>query len=341
MKFKSISLIGLVLILSCNSTEKTEEKSDTLMQNPTRHILKYDDALDAIIDSNQEIEILTEGFDWTEGPLWLAAEDKLIFSDIPKNTIFEWSEQGGRKTYLTPSGYTGSIARSGESGSNALLLDPDGNLVLCQHGDRRMARMNAELNEPKPDFVTIADRFDDKRFNSPNDGVYDLSGYLFFTDPPYGLEKQMEDPAKELNFQGVYRVSPSGKVDLLVADLSRPNGIAFSPDYQKVYVANSDPAKAIWMEYEVNASKQFINGQVFYDATDQVGKEKGLPDGLKVNREGILFATGPGGVLIFNPDAKLLGVIKTGEATSNCAFGPDQKLLYITADNFLMRVKLR
>ncbi len=336
MKIQLKGLVFLALVLGCQTTDQNQSAE----QSPTRKITKYDDRLDLIIDVKQQIQLLAEGFDWTEGPLWLPSENKVIFSDIPKNTIYEWSEKGGKKVYLKPSGFTGSYARGGESGSNALLLDPDGRLVLCQHGDRRMARMDAPLNNPEAKYTTLASHFEEKRLNSPNDAVYDRDGYLYFTDPPYGLENRMNDSTKELTFQGVYRRSPSGKVDLMIPGLSRPNGIAFSPDYSKIYVANSDAQNAIWMVYDVNISKQFINGRIFSDATDQVENSKGLPDGLKVNQQGIVFATGPGGVFIFDPAGDLLGKIETGEATSNCAFGPNEQSLYITADFYLMRVDL-
>jgi gluconolactonase len=201
--------------------------------------------------------------------------------------------------------------------------------------------MNAPLSQPKAEFVTLADRWNGKRLNSPNDAVFDSKGNLYFTDPPYGLEKQTDDPAKEIPFQGVYCRRPDGTVELLLDSLSRPNGIALSPDEKTLYVANSDPAKAIWMAYEVQADGTLKNGRLFYDATSKVGEVlPGLPDGLKVNKQGILFATGPGGVWIFSPDGVLLGQILTGQATSNCAFGDDGKALYLTADNYLMRVWL-
>lgn len=336
MKLQIIVFLTVTLLLTC----QTPDKNQSTEQEPVRKITKYDDRLDQIIDAKQQIEILAEGFEWTEGPLWLPSENKVIFSDIPENSIYEWSEKGGKKLYLTPSGFTGTNARGGESGSNALLLDPDGRLVLCQHGDRRVARMDAPLNDPAAKYSTLAADFEEKRLNSPNDATYDQDGYLYFTDPPYGLEKQMNDSTKELTFQGVYRMSPTGKTDLMIPSLSRPNGIAFSPDYSRIYVANSDAQKAIWMVYDVNISKQFINGRIFYDATDQVEKSKGLPDGLKVNEQGIVFATGPGGVFIFDPPGDLLGKIETGEATSNCAFGPNEQSLFITADYYLMRVEL-
>ena len=307
----------------------------------TGKIIVDDPKLEELIDVSAGIEILADGFDWLEGPLWLASENKLIFSDIPENSIYQWSESDGLRMYLNPSGYTGERDRAGELGSNGLLLTPDGSLVICQHGDRRIAKMLAPLSAPEPKFKTLADSYQTKKLNSPNDAVFSKSGDLYFTDPPYGLEQKIDDPAKELEFQGVYKISKSGEIQLLTKALTRPNGIAFSVDGTKLYVANSDPAWAIWMVYDVKTDGTLAAGEVFYDATSLVGKEKGLPDGMKVHRDGALFATGPGGIFIFSPDGKILGKIVTGQETANCAFNDDYSALYITADDYLMRVGLK
>jgi gluconolactonase len=334
MKNTTLLLVFLFLSVTCFSQNYKKDAAIILKDKKLNEIL--------VTDSTTELlEILAEGFEWTEGPLWLETEKKLIFSDIPNNSIFEWSEKDGLKLYLKPAGYTGYVEREGEPGSNGLILNPDGELVLCQHGDRRMAKMNAKLSNPKAEFITIADKFEGKRFNSPNDAVFHKNGDLYFTDPPYGLEKNVNDPAKELDFQGVFKVDKNGLVTLLTKELSRPNGIAFSPDYKKMYVANSDPKKAIWMVYDIDKKGLLKNGKVFFDATEQVGKSKGLPDGLKVHKNGWVFATGPGGVFIFTSEGKHLGTINTGEATSNCAFNSDYSFLYMTADNYLLRMKLK
>ena len=308
---------------------------------PGSKIIVNDQQIHQVIPKDAKVEILAEGHEWTEGPLWLEAQQKLIYSDIPKNSIFEWSETGGKKLYLEPSGYTGETKRGGETGSNGLLLDSDGNLILCQHGDRRIARMDAPLSNPKAKFTTLSDDYNSKKLNSPNDAAVNKNGEIYFTDPPYGLEFNMDDPAKELDFQGVYKIDKNGKTMLLTKELSRPNGIAFSPDYRKLYVANSDPQKAIWMQYEVTGDGLLKNGKVFFDAKDKTADLKGLPDGMKVHKNGWLFATGPGGVLVFNPEGKHLGTIFTGEATANCTFNEDYSVLYITADDYLLRVKLK
>lgn len=328
----NILLVIFLLIVNVNFAQKTKTDAAIIMNSQK---------LSEIIPDYLQVEIIGEGFEWTEGPLWLPTENKLIFSDIPKNSIFEWTEKSGTQLYLKPSGYTGKESRGGEAGSNGLLLTDKNELVLCQHGDRRMAKMNTTLSSPKADFTTLAGNYNGKKLNSPNDAVYDKQGNLYFTDPPYGLEKNDKDPLKELDFQGVYKVDKTGKITLLTKELSRPNGIAFSPDFKKLYVANSDPQKAIWMVYDVDENGLLKNGKLFFDATDKTKTLKGLPDGLKVHRNGWIFATGPGGVLVFTPEGEHLGTIFTGEATSNCAFNADYSELYMTADDYLVRVKLK
>jgi gluconolactonase len=328
-----------ILLLSISALFFLTVSSQNIKQNAS--IFINDALLNMVIPERAQIQILADGFEWTEGPLWLETGNKLIFSDIPNNSIFEWSEKEGKKLWVKPAGYTGIFMREGEPGSNGLLLNPKGDLVLCQHGDRRMAKMNASLSNPKPEFETLADNYNGKKFNSPNDATYHKNGDLYFTDPPYGLEKNMDDPAKELDFQGVYRLDKKGMVTLLTKELSRPNGIAFSPDYKKLYVANSDPKKAIWMVYDLREDGMLTNGKVFFDVTEKVGILKGLPDGMKVHPNGWIFATGPGGVLIFTPERKYLGTIMTGEATANCAFNADYSELFMTADDYLLRLELK
>ena len=335
----------LIFIWSCgtNSTSNTSSENQQNIETPyptLGNIERLDSALNEMLAPNANIEVLAEGFDWSEGPVWVPEHDFLLFSDIPPNRIYQWKEGDSISLYLTPSGYTGSENLEGEPGSNGLLLDGEGRLVLCQHGDRRMARMNAPLDNPQPKFITLVDRYEGKRLNSPNDATYHSSGDLYFTDPPYGLPQNVDDPAKELEFQGVYRLSADSTLTLLTQELSRPNGIAFSPDEKTLYVANSDPERAIWMAYDVSAEGTIENERVFYDATALVGQEKGLPDGLKTDLQGNLFATGPGGVWIFSPEGTVLGKIKTGQATANCAFNEDYSVLYITADMYLLRVAL-
>ncbi len=297
--------------------------------------------LDEIIEPGARVEVLARGFQWAEGPLWVEAEEALLFSDVPANTVFAWREGQGVGVFLRPSGYTGGAERGGEPGANGLALDAQGDLLLCQHGDRRVARMAASVSRPQARYETVAGVWRGRRFNSPNDLAVDSAGNVYFTDPPYGLERGEDDPARELEVFGVYRVQPDGSVHLLVDDLTRPNGIALSPDERTLYVANSDPAHAVWMSYRLFPDGTLSDGSVFYDATVLVDSRPGLPDGLKVDDAGNLFATGPGGVLVFTPSAELRGTIATGVPTANVAFDADKRTLYITANDSLLRVRLR
>jgi gluconolactonase len=298
---------------------------------------RLDPALDALVAPDARPEVLAQGYKWSEGPVWTGGA--LLFSDVPNNVIWRWQEGSGATEFLRPSGYTGSVPRGGEPGSNGLAIDGAGRLYLCQHGDRRVARYDAD----KRTFHTIADKFEGKRFNSPNDLVVRPNGDVYFTDPIYGLEGHEKDPAREMSWSGVYRARAGGKVvELVDNQLSFPNGLAFSPNGKTLYVAVSDPARAIWMAYDVDSGGNASNRRVFFDATAAVkAGKKGLPDGLKVDVDGNLFATGPGGVYVFSPAGKHLGTIVTGEATANCAFGGDGRTLYMTANDKLTRIRLK
>ncbi len=331
---KLYSVILLFLLFHCSPQKETQQTSLTVS------IERLSPALDAIMSSEVTVSIIAQGYEWSEGPLWLEDKQMLLFSDVPTNTVYQWTEKDGAKVYLKPSGYTGIPPHAGESGSNGLTLDGEGHLVLCQHGDRRIAMMNSPIDQPKPEFTTIAYEFAGKRFNSPNDVVFNNNDY-YFTDPPYGLIKQADDSSKEISFQGVYRFTSNRKTLLLVDSLTRPNGLAFSPDNKKLYIANSDPEKAIWYEYELNPFRQIVSGKIMYDATAIAKTENGLPDGLKVDTNGNIFATGPGGIWIFSGSGVLLGKIKVPEATSNCALTADGKILFVTNDMNILKIQLR
>ncbi len=333
-RFVALSLIATLAACSCPPCGGGTSSYPSLGS-----IERKDPRFDALIAPDARMEVLAGGFDWTEGPVWVKDGGYLLFSVIPPNKVLKWKEGQGASIYLKPSGLTSGKDLREEPGSNGLLIDPQGRLVLCQHGDRRMARMNAPLSTPKADYATIADKFEGKKLNSPNDACFHSSGALYFTDPPYGLVKRMEDPTKEIPYQGVYRVTPDGAITLLTKEVTRPNGIAFSPDEKTLYVASSDPDKAVWHAFPVNADGTLGAGRIFADFTKFVGKVKGLPDGLKVDVKGNLFATGPGGVVVFAPDGTHLGTLATGQATSNCAWGDDGSTLYITADQYLVRIR--
>ncbi len=293
-----------------------------------------------LISPRAKIEILAEGFEWSEGPVWVPEGGYLLWSDIPTNSIYKWKEGEGATLFMRPSGYTGSPRRGGEPGSNGLALDAQGRLVLCEHGDRRVARL-ASLGNPAGPKVTLAHRYKGKRLNSPNDLVLHSTGSLYFTDPPYGLEKNVKDPAKELDFQGVYRLGTDGTLTLLTDQLTRPNGVAFSPDVKTLYVANSDPAMPVWYAFSVQGDGTLATRRIFHDCRPWREGKPGLPDGMKVDKQGNVFATGPGGVCVFAPDGTRLGTILTTQATANCAWGDDGSTLYITADTYLLRIRTK
>ncbi len=297
-------------------------------------IERLDPALDALIAPDTRVEKCAEGFVWSEGPVWF--QGAILFSDVPENTIYQW-KPGDTKaaTFLKPSGLLKPTTGFREQGSNGLGKDAEGRLLLCQHGERRVARLNADGTQ-----TALVDKFEGKHFNSPNDLALRKNGDLYFTDPPYGLEKGNDSPMKELAWNGVYRLAADGKVSLLVKDLTFPNGIAFSPDEKILYLAVSDSKAPQIMAYDVQADGSVANGRVFFDAKLLASAErKGAPDGMKVDRSGNLFATGPGGVLVISPAGKHLGSILTHQPTGNCAWGGDGSTLYITANMFLARVK--
>ena len=310
---------------------------DTMNFPALGKIIREDPRLDQLIPPDAKIEVLASGFEWAEGPVWSKREKALLFSDVVMNQVMIWREGKGVSVYLKPSGFTGILPYSKEPGSNGLTFDGKGRLISCEHGDRRVSALEQGYGKR-----TLVDSYMGKRLNSPNDVIFDSHGNMFFTDPPYGLPKQGDgDPTRELDFCGVFRLSSDGKLTLLTKEMTKPNGIALSPDEKTLYVAQSDPAKAIWMAFPMNGDGTIGKGRVFADVTSMVGKFPGLPDGMKVDHNGNLFATGPGGVHIFAPDGKRLGRIETGEATANCAWGDDGSTLYITADMYLCRVKTR
>jgi gluconolactonase len=309
-------------------------------------VVRLDPRFDKLVPKEAVIEELAAGFEWAEGPVWVKATTTepgyLLFSDVPKNTVYRWTEADGCKPFLMPSGYTGRGTYSDEPGSNGLTLDAQGRLISCEHGDRRISAMPLSGVGGK---ITLADRYKGKRFNSPNDVVQHANGSFYFTDPPYGLAKKEADPSRETSVLGVYRIDPAGVVSLVVGDLTRPNGLAFSPDQKTLYVAQSDMTRPVIMAYPVQKDGSVGAGRLVYDASALMKQGlKGAPDGIKVDSQGNLWSTGPGGVLVLALDPKtgmgtLLGRIDTGEATANCGWGDDGSTLYLTADGYLCRIK--
>ena len=339
LKTRFLVVFAAHIGLSSAVLAQPDEPSGVPSGTTVGEVERLDPAIDKLIPSGAVIEVLADGFDWSEGPVWSARQQAVLFSDIPRNSIYRWSQADGLSLHVTPSGYTGSAPRGGESGSNGLTLNAAGDLVLCQHGDRRIAELPSRDGVAST-FNTIASKYEGKRFNSPNDLAIHSSGAIYFTDPPYGLEQGPDDPARELDYCGVYRVATDGTVTLLTDKLERPNGIAFSPDEKTLYVAQSWDQRPVVMAYGIEADGTIDDGRVFFDAMKLSKTRRGMPDGLKVDKSGNLFATGPGGVLVLDKTGKHLGSIRTGELIANCAFGDDGRTLYMTSDRYLCRIKL-
>ena len=332
---RRLLLLCLAILLAI-PTARAEEGGPADLIPTLGSIERLDPRFNALVPKDALIEVLASGFEWAEGPVWVKRDGAVLFSDIPRNRVNRWKQGEGLSTYLEPAGFTGPGAYGSERGSNGLTLDGQGNLISCEHGDRRVSRLT-----PGGGKRTVADNYKGKRFNSPNDVAVHSSGAIYFTDPPYGLPKGFDDERRELDFCGVYRVTPDGTVTLLCDTMTRPTGICFSPDEKRLYVAQSDPQAPIWKVFNVQADGTLDAGKTFFDGTKLFKeRKKGLPDGLKVDTQGNVFATGPGGVLVIAADGTHLGTILTGQATANCGFGDDGKSLYMTADSHLCRVKL-
>lgn len=321
--------------------EHTEDLSSVGTKAPTitGRIVRYDSRINSIIPAGAKLERLADGFLWAEGPLWNRNEKYLLFSDVKANKIYKWEPGKGVSTYLSPSGYTGSAPFNGiEPGSNGLIFDSQGRLVMCQHGNRRVARLENRENNTQ---IALADQYDNKRLNSPNDLVYKSNGDLYFTDPPYGLPTQRhDDPEKELPFSGVYRLSPDGKLTLLTSEIRSPNGIAFSPDEKILYIADSTTKQSRWLAYDVAPDGTLQNGRTIADGWTWERRRQGVPDGIKVDKAGNVYGAAPEAVFIFAPDGTLLGSIETGVPTSNVAWGEDGHSLFITANTAIYRIRL-
>jgi gluconolactonase len=324
------SLCALAL-LGCDSAPPPDQPT----ADPADRSLSFerlDPRFDALVSPDATIEVLGEGMQWSEGPVWVPEDRSILVSDVIANTIYRWNERDGLQPYLSPSGYTGTEPfRGPEPGSNGLILDGQGRLVLAQHGDRRIARL-----EPDGSFTTLADNYQGRRFNSPNDLVYGPNGDLYFTDPPYGLPGTFESEEREIGFQGVYRLTPDGTVHLVTRDLNAPNGIAISPDGQTLYVSNTDRTFVGWMAYPLLEDGSVGEGRVFAMA---VSDGPGAQDGMAVDEQGNVFATGTRGVHVFSADGTLLGRILTNDRTGNVTWGDDGTVLYIAANDRLLRVR--
>ena len=294
-------------------------------------ILRLHQRLDSLVPSGATIEKLAEGYAFTEGPVWVRGESRLLFSDVRANAIHQWAAADGASPFIDPV-FEGDREGLRSISSNGLTLDAEGRLIICEHGNRRISRVEADGSR-----TVLADSYEGNRLNSPNDATFGSDGSLYFTDPPYGLEGLEESPLREVDFNGIYRLHPDGELELLVRDQTRPNGIALSPDEATLYVANSDQEQKVWMAYDLDENGA-SNGRVFYDVNDQT--DPGAADGMKVDLRGNLFATGPGGVWVFAPDGTHLGTIMMPEVTANVAWGDDGRTLYMTSSTGLYRIVL-
>ncbi|MDO6602866.1 sulfatase-like hydrolase/transferase [Arenibacter palladensis] len=312
---------------------------DSLKKYPSYGwIERLDPAFDSLVSKHARIELVAEGFNWSEGPLWQPHGQKIIFSDVPENKIYQWNNLNGLSLYMAPSGYTGPNAGTKGRGSNGLILDPKGDLVLCQVGDRAISKLISLKDSLSPKFEPFITHYKGKRFNSPNDLVYDGYGNLYFTDPSFGLG----DKKSDLGFNGVFFFGKNGELRLLDDSIKAPNGIAVSLDNKTLYVADSDTNFPKILAYDLVADGKVSNKRVFFDATELRSKSisKQSPDGIKIDDHGNIFLAGPDGVLIISPNGKHLGTIRTDKKTGNCAFSDDGRYLFITADDHLLRVNL-
>lgn len=334
----------LLFCYSCNSDTKTEN-NETVPQKDSvvGKVEIYDPSALQLVDTNANMEVIAKGYTWSEGPVWLADKKMLIFSDVPENKIYSWKEGDTAKLYLTPSGYTDTTPRIGENGSNGLTLDRNGKLLLCQSGNRQVVRLNASLDDPKPNFEVLTAKYNGQRFNSPNDLVTDKNNNIYFTDPIYGLPKGPDDPTREMKFEGVYKITTDGKTTLLIDSISRPNGIALSPDEKTLYVGSSDDVHTKWYAYNLNEQGNIKSGGVLLDGTELKAKAtvKQGADGFKIDDHGNIFSAGPDGINIISPQGKLLALIRVYQRrVSNCVFNETKNILFVTADDLVLKVQL-
>ena len=331
-------LVLAVVVGGCGSPPILEEEAAAPVppaDTGAGTILRVNPAFDALVPADAQIEQLADGFEFTEGPVWIRRGEGapyLLFSDIPANAIKKWSPSEGVSDFMNPV-YEGDPGERTQVGSNGLLLDAEGRLILCEHGNRRVSRIEADGS-----LTVLVDSYEGRRLNSPNDAVYHSNGWLYFTDPPYGLAEQDNDPTKELDFNGIFRLSPEGELELLVRNQTRPNGLGFSADERTLYVANSDGSQKVWFAYDVMDDGRLGPGRVFFDV--QAETAPGAADGMTVDNDGTLFATGPGGVWVISPDGTHLGTIQPNEVPANAAWGDDGSTLYMTGRTGLYRIRL-
>lgn len=319
------------LSAGCNAPPAQAPPAPAPAPAASGRILRLAAGLDPLVPAEARIEKIAGGFQFTEGPLW-RPDGTLWFSDVVGNVVRSVTPDGAVKVLITNAGGVSSAPPGSFVGSNGITADRDGTVYMVQHTGRQIVRVGPDLK-----LATFLDKFEGKRFNSPNDLVFRSDGALYFTDPPFGLSKQDDDPAKELTFNGVFRYS-HGRLAVIVKDLKRPNGIAFSPDEKTLYVSDSDTAHKVVMRYDVAPDGGVSNGRVLIDMTADTAA--GVPDGMKVDERGNVYATGPGGIWVLAPDGTHLGTLQLPETPANCAWGDDGRSLYITAETSVYRIKL-
>jgi len=335
MKIKNFFPLALLLAMMLQFTQCTKPEEKSLTASAPQ-IARLDPRFDQLVPKDAVLEKLADGYAWVEGPAWNRQENYFLFSDIPNNSVFKWQEGKGVSLFLKPSGYTGAAPfTSREPGANGLTFDPQGRLVLCEHGDRRITRLNADGSK-----TTLVDRYEGKRLNSPNDAVFKSSGDMYFTDPPFGLPKGFDDPNKELDFQGIYRLATDGTLTLLTKELKAPNGIAFSPDEKILYISDHNPERSAWRAFDVADDGAIANGRVLLDVTELRKSQPGGPDGLKVDAQGNIFSAAPRGIYVIAPDGTHLGSFDFGVPTGNCTWGEDGSTLFITSNTAIYRIRL-
>ena len=335
--------LGFMIVLSCTACSPAEPPAEmsphkeVISQETYETIGKLDGVSEKLISSHAKIQKLGGNYQWSEGPVWIKNGDYLLFTDVPGNTIYKFKEDEGITTWMSPSGHPDpKPSYTSSQGANGLYPFDEDHIIVADHGHRTLYKLNLETKIK----TVLAERFEGKRFNSPNDAVLSNAGVIYFTDPPYGLVKQDNSEAKELLHNGVYALYPDGAIALLDDRLTRPNGIILSPDESTLYVANSDPEDAKLMAYSLDENGMPDDRREVLNVTEDVkAGEPGLPDGMAIDIEGNLYATGPGGVLILSPEGERIGLIRTGTAIANCAFGDDGHTLYMTSHSFLARVK--
>ncbi|TYA84182.1 sulfatase-like hydrolase/transferase [Seonamhaeicola marinus] len=339
-------------VLEANSISPNTEKEkqvkerfqsiiDSLKKYPTTgSIERLAPELDSVVSKHARIDLVAEGFNWSEGPVWQARGQNLYFSDVPENKVYKWNDLDGLSVYMSPSGYSGDNPIGGEKGSNGLAIDENGDLILCQHGNRAVSKLVSLKDSISPVFEPLVSTYKGKKFNSPNDLFYDKEGNLYFTDPPYGLGKK---GVSELGFNGVYFLNKEGDIKLVDKDLARPNGVVVSNDGKILYVAESNIPKPLIWAYDIVSPGVVKNKRVFFNPGEIIKNStaKQNPDGIKLDQHGNIFVAAGDGILIITPEGKHIGTINTGRTTGNCVFNDDYRYLFITADNYLLRVNLR